>query len=83
MTTITAGPLSWNWNESWAQLPQSDGFAHHGLQVRSNGEIIVGDVSEPVIHRLAEDGSLIGSFSAPVAEVHGLTIAEWNGGEVL
>ncbi len=73
---ISAGPYTYEWIEDWAKLPPSSGFSHHGMAVAPDGNLFVGDVTEPRVHVLKPDGTPLQSFDLPISEVHGLSIAQ-------
>lgn len=81
--TLSAGTHRFEWIEPWADLPDSDGWAHHGFAVNRDGNLITGDAKEPRILILNPEGNLLEAFDVPVTETHGITISEENGEEIL
>jgi sugar lactone lactonase YvrE len=82
-TTIKVGPFEYEWIENWSNIPRSSGFAHHGIAIGEDGNIYIGDISEPRIHVVTPDGTLLRSWSVPVTEVHGLSFGTYNDQTVL
>lgn len=83
MTTVNAGPFTFEWIEPWADLPDSEGWAHHGFAVNRDGNLVTGHAKEPRILILSPEGTLLNSFEVPVTETHGITLSEENGEEIL
>lgn len=80
---LKAGPYAYRWIEPWADLPPTDGFAHHGFAVSRDGRLVSGDAKEPRILFFSPEGRVVSSFEVPVTETHGITISEENGEEIL
>lgn len=77
------GKHEYVWQESWAKLPPSEGWSHHGFAVRKNGELVTGDALDPKVLFLDPEGNLLRSIELPVTETHGIAISEENGEEIL
>ena len=75
--------FTYKWHADWAKLPPMEGHAHHGLAISREGHIITGHATENKILILDKQGNLLREIDAPVAETHGICIAEENGEEVL
>ena len=80
--------MQYNWNDSWAEMPQSDlsenGWAHSGMAIRENGEIITADSGESRIIIYDSEGSIINSWQGNFTHAHGITLSyDDNGNEVL
>ena len=59
----------------------SSGWSHHGLAISETGNIVMGHTTEPRIQILDRTGKLLNSFSVPVVETHGITLAKDGHGE--
>lgn len=59
------------------------GWAHTEVAFASGGELLTGHPGEPRILVFEPDGNLVRSFAVPVTEVHGLTVQEQSGDDVL
>ena len=77
--TIRVGALNYEWQADWARIPATTGWAHHGLTVGPDGNIVTADSVEPIIRVLSPDGELLQEFSTPVTENHGICVAEGDG----
>ncbi len=77
---IDCGPLSYEWIDCWATLPDpemaKDGWAHPGIQVTDTGEVVTFHPSEPKVLVLDRSGALLREWVVPLTEGHGLTLAE-------
>jgi len=70
------------WHEDWGELPApSDplAWAHPGLAAAPNGELLIVDSAEPVVHILDAAGVLQRSIDLPVSEGHGITLERVDG----
>jgi DNA-binding beta-propeller fold protein YncE len=78
MMRIEAGPLSYDWVDCWAALPDPelarDGWAHPGIQVTDTGEVVTFHPSEPKVLVLDRAGALVREWTVPLTEGHGLTL---------
>lgn len=64
----------YSWSEDWWQVPErADGWAHHGLAITTEGDLITFDPRDPVLLRLDAQGRAVESSTAPLAEAHGIT----------
>ncbi len=75
MTQLQAGPLNFEWQENWGQRPSKpEYFSHHGMACTADGEIVVGDVNDPVLSFYSPAGKLlrVAEIAAPVVETHAL-----------
>ena len=76
---ITVGGLTYSWVDSWAQIPVSEssrlGWAHHGVVVAHNGEVITFHPGDPTVLGFNAGGALVRSWDAPVVEAHGMALA--------
>ncbi len=76
---ITVGSLTYSWTDSWAQLPDSPsrrlGWAHHGVVVAQNGEVITFHPGDPTVLTFQSNGALVRSWKAPVVEAHGMALS--------
>lgn len=73
---LTAGPLTWEWIDHWDNLPKHTDFAHHALVIDKQGRIISGHPIGPKVCIFNTDGELQESFDVPVADTHGLWLAD-------
>jgi len=76
---ITVGGLTYSWVDTWAQVPDSEssrlGWAHHGVAVARNGEVITFHPGDPTVLAYNTDGALVRSWNAPLVEAHGMALA--------
>jgi DNA-binding beta-propeller fold protein YncE len=74
------------WRQDW-QTPDHDGrstgWAHHGVAVTSNGDVVTFAEDRPVVQVLAPDGSIKRAWEAPVLQGHGLRVSRDADTEVL
>ncbi len=84
---LTVGGVSYAWIDSWAQLPDTAsrrlGWAHHGIAVTGNGDIVTFHPGDSTVMAFAADGSLLRSWSAPVMDAHGITVVADGAAEYL
>jgi hypothetical protein len=68
---------TYKWIEGWARLPESEsaqrGWAHPGVAVTADGEVITVHPGEATLLVLSPEGGLRRALSADVTEAHGLT----------
>ena len=76
---IAVGDLTYSWTDNWAQVPDSEssrlGWAHHGVVVARNGEVITFHPGDPTVLAFNPFGALVRSWEAPVTEAHGMALA--------
>jgi hypothetical protein len=76
---VAAGGLEYTWVDNWGQLPLSPrrhaGWAHHGIVAARNGEVVTFDAADPTVLVFSSAGILVGSWSAPVIEAHGMALS--------
>jgi DNA-binding beta-propeller fold protein YncE len=80
---IDVGDLKYEWIADWAKLSPMTGFAHHGLAIAKDGAIVTAHATHPRILVLSPEGELLREFAVPVTEVHGITLADEDGTEIL
>ena len=78
---IGNGEFSYKWIDNWAKLPETDGWAHHGMSVTSEQNIVAIHPTEPLVIIFNRDGELINSFSVPIREGHQLALSSNNKNE--
>ena len=72
---IGNGEFSYKWIDNWAKLPETDGWAHHGMSVTLDEKIIAIHPTEPMVIIFDKAGELIDSFSVPIREGHQLALS--------
>ena len=74
---IRCGTESYNWIDDWAKIPNSqsasEGWAHSGVSVTENGEIITYHPTDPTMLFLDHAGNLLRSWNTDLTEAHGIT----------
>ena len=80
---LKVNSFTYKWNADWAKLLPMEGHAHHGLVINKEGHIITGHATESRILILDKQGNLLKEVDTPIAETHGICLAEENGEEVL
>lgn len=75
---IGSGDHRYVWNDSWAKIPDSPsaraGWAHHGVVVSHNGDVISYHQDEPRVLVFDEHGALRRSWESGLTEAHGITL---------
>ncbi len=79
---LSLGDLKYQWNDGWAQIPDSIGWAHHDIVVTKDGRIITGHPDSTDILFFDTQGVLLNSWTAPVVETHGFCLSVENGQEI-
>jgi hypothetical protein len=76
---LEAGDLSWEWIGDFAEIPESEaaarGWAHHDIALSPSGTLLTFHPGLPLVLELDTDGTLLGSWEAPLSEAHGITVA--------
>ncbi len=80
---MDVGELTYEWISDWAQVPTMRGFAHHGFALASDGTLYAGHAADPKVLVFSPEGEVLRDFSVPVTEVHGITISQEDGHDVL
>ena len=80
---LKVNSFTYKWNADWAKLPPMEGHSHHGLVISKDGNIVTGHATESKILILDKQGNLLKEIDAPIAETHGICLAEENGEEVM
>ena len=80
---LSLGDLNYKWIDGWAQIPESDGWAHHDIVLTEDERIITGHPTVTDVLFFNPDGVLLNSWAAPVIEAHGFCLAKENGREIL
>ncbi len=88
MTSVTVPGIDrgYTWQEGWGELPAPAdplAWAHPGLTVAPNGDVLVVDADRPEVHVLDAGGHLLRSIELPVAEAHGLALDDTGDGPAL
>jgi hypothetical protein len=75
--TIPGIDRPYAWQEDWADLPLPDdpgAWAHPGVAVGPDGDLLVVDADRPEAHVIGPDGTRRRTIPLPVAEGHGLLL---------
>ena len=74
----TVGGVAYAWVDSWARLPDEPsrrlGWAHHGVAVSREGDVVTFHPGDSRVLVFAADGRLLRSWDAPVLDAHGITL---------
>ncbi|HLF04566.1 MAG TPA: hypothetical protein VI855_05065, partial [Dehalococcoidia bacterium] len=75
-----SGHHTFHWTDGWAKLPASDsarqGWAHHGLAITEQGEVLAFHQGESRVLVLDLEGNLRRSWRCDLTEGHGLTLVK-------
>lgn len=75
-----SGPHSFRWVDGWAKLPGSEtaraGWAHHGLAITEQGQVLAFHQGESRVLVLDLEGNLVRSWRCDLTEGHGLTLVK-------
>ena len=84
---IGSGANTYEWQEHWAQIPDSSsaraGWAHHGVVVTESGEVVTYHPGEPIMMMFDPQGELVRSWPVAVSDAHGMTLVKDGDKEVL
>lgn len=84
---IGSGRHAYRWIDNWAQIPDSaarqGGWAHSGMAVTSQGDVVTFHPGEPLLLFFATDGRLLRSVATDLTEGHGITCAREGDAEYL
>ena len=80
---IGDGDNTYEWIDSWAKTPKSDGWAHHGAAITEGGQIVACHQGKATIETFDGDGNLLSSWDSGLTEAHGITIVKEGGVEYL
>jgi len=84
---IGSGANTYEWNDTWAKLPVGDssrsGWAHHGVAVTGDGDVITFHQGDPTLLVFDRTGNLKGSYDIGLAEAHGITLVKEGNTEYL
>ena len=73
---IGDGDNTYEWIDSWAKTPKSDGWAHHGAAITEAGNIVACHQGRATIETFDRDGNLLSSWDSGLTEAHGITIVK-------
>jgi len=77
----------YKWVDRWAQVSSSEsvknGWAHPGIVVTKECEVITGDPLDKKMLVFDKDGNLLRSWDSGLTEAHGMTLVEERGVEYL
>lgn len=75
-----SGDNVYEWVDNWAQFPDSesrrDGWAHPGVAVTSQGEVVTVHPGDSTILFFSQDGQLLRSWEITAREVHQLALED-------
>jgi hypothetical protein len=81
------GQFSFDWQSDWAKGDHhngtTQGWAHHGIVVTSQGEIMTFSEERPEVQVMNRDGELLRTFAVDLTEGHGMSLVIENGQEFL
>lgn len=83
MTSSPKNIPEYTWTSDWAQILVADGFAHHGITVLDDGNILSGHADRNHCLVFSPAGELLREFEVPVQQTHGLLAVMEEGREVL
>lgn len=82
---IGTGDFVFEWHEPFIDFPYAEdaleGWAHHGLTVMTNGNLLSCHPSHPLLLECDTQGTVIRTVDLPVTEIHGLITVTEAGGE--
>ena len=77
---IGSAAFAFEWIEDFADIPDPEetrhGWAHHGMAMAGNGNLLAFHPSRSALLELTTDGGLVRSFDVPLTEGHGITICQ-------
>ena len=77
---IGIGENTYEWAGNWAKVPDSEsartGWAHPGLAVTADGQIISFHQGDPTVLVFGKDGNLLRSWKTSLTEGHGITLVQ-------
>jgi len=77
---VGSGDNTYEWIDSWGNIPDSEaaraGWAHPGMVVTGQGEIITCHPGDPTILVFDKGGDLLRSWDGGFADAHGITIVK-------
>jgi hypothetical protein len=80
---MTTTDSDFEWHEGWAEVPGSpsltEGWAHHGVGVLSNGLVVGFHPAESTLLFFESDGRLARAVGIEASEAHGLTVVIEDG----
>jgi hypothetical protein len=84
---LGSGAHRYEWIDNWAQIPESaaarGGWAHPGVAVTADGEIVTFHPGEPALLFFAPDGQLLRQLATALTVGHGITVSDEGGTEYL
>ena len=84
---IEAGDTIYEWNDNWAQIPDSlngrQGWAHHGVVVTEADEVILFHPLDPTVLVFDTEGALLRSWETGLTNAHSMTLVKEGGTELL
>jgi hypothetical protein len=84
---IDTGDRQYEWIENWATIPETESGRTngrtHGVDVTSDGRVVVFHQADPAVLIFDEDGALVDSWGSRFGGAHGLTLVEEDGREYL
>jgi sugar lactone lactonase YvrE len=81
---MRAGDHTYDWVDDWAGGTDADGgWAHHGVVVLRNGDVVSFHAGRPTLLVFAPDGTRRRSIDTDLTEAHGMTLVEDDGVEHL
>ena len=76
---IEVGDLKYEWIDNWAETPDTDryraGWAHHGMVVTRDNEVIAYHSADRVALVFDRDGAAVRQFDAGLRTAHGMALA--------
>ncbi len=84
---VGSGENTYEWIDSWAGIPETEsatkGWAHHGVVVTEDSEVIAYHQGDPTVLVFDRDGRLTRSWETDLTESHGMALAKESSAEFL
>ena len=84
---VGSGENTYEWIDSWAGIPETEsarkGWAHHGVVITEDSEVIAYHQGDPTVLVFDRDGYLRRSWETDLTESHGMALAKESSGEHL
>ena len=84
---ISGDSMTYDWIDGWAKVPDTesarDGFAHTGVVVTENGNVITFHSGDPTVLVFDGDGNLLRSWDSGLDNAHDIAIVNEGGSEYL
>jgi DNA-binding beta-propeller fold protein YncE len=75
---VGTGEHTYEWIENWAKIPDTasarEGWAHHGLAVTSDGDVVANHPGDSVLLFFDRGGNITRSWDGDLTEAHGMVL---------